>query len=311
MSSSAFWTRDDYHAGNCRNEHVGMEKPAQFLRLQNENDIMKSQLEAAAKMIEKNGNSASLVALDREIADLKDQLANVIDLQRLTDNRVADADKIARERLQVERIALDKTKASLADQKAALEAMKASLAEQSATLQKEKAEIDKWRSHLAKEFAKLKEQQATLASNISLEERQKAIIDGDLTSITQSLVADIARLEQDIILARERMMAADKAHITIQREERQHWHTIYATATKELRAARQQLIQLPRPPSEDPKEWKNNLVAIIALAMEQGSVPSSTIREFVSRSTGMLANRSVRRVIADKVKTGKELAVPQ
>jgi len=304
---------------------VGSAKPAGFARLQDENGMLKSQLLEAKKQLAEISKSASkpdpaitaeLERMRQQIVTLADQLSGA---EAAAIRRLADADQKARERLQFDQQAVDKVKVSLAEQRAAIEAGKASLATQQAVMREEgaalaeqKAEIQKWQKHLANEYSRLKDQQGELARSLSLEERQQAIINGDMSSITQSLVADIARLENDAALARERMLAADKAHSSVQREERSQWHTIYANATRELRAARQQLIQLPRPASADPRAWKDNLVELIANAMEQGNISPATIREFVSRSTGMLAQQDVRRVITSKSaeRARKEQSVP-
>lgn len=306
------WTHQDFANGDCYRQDIGTAKPPGFDRLQADNDYLKHQLATAQKQIRELSGpvkpdpaiTAEIDALKQQVATLTSQLSSA---DAAAEQRLHDTIQKDRQRPLLGQQSLAEAKEALARQKAAIDAERDSLAKVREEVAVGSVEVGKWKKYLATEIEKLREQQSSLAERESaiatqqtLEERQQAIIDGDFSSITRSLVADIARLEGDVATAHTRLMAADKAHPDSRREERQQWHTIYATATKELRAVKQQLIQLPRESSGDPRQWKDRLVELLALAMDKGNVSARTLNEFVARSTGMMASRDARKVIASK-----------
>lgn len=304
MKHASYWSQQDALVGNCLSSMVGMAKPKQLLDLLDENDRLKEQVAQATKTAGRN--AATIAAQEAERGTLQKQIADLGKQMSAFTVRVQPQQPSTWKPLDDKLLAQME---SMKAERAELDRVKASLAEQSAALEKDRKELCALRDELMRQSDELRERESAIASKTALGERKQAILNGDMTSITESMVADIARLEEDVAMAHQRMLAVDRMQYGDKNGDRQHWNTICMAATRELRAVRQQLIQLPRPTDADPKRWKDNLVATIALAMDRANVPSRTIIEFVSKSAAMLASQDVRRIIARKAE--QALAVPR
>lgn len=298
------WTHADCSAGDCYAHEIGTAKPPGFARLQFDCEDWKRRAESAEKQLASKQVDPAVVKeltdLRAQLADLQRQLAGADEAaeRRLHDKIENDQQRVrkALQRIEEQKAIIDADRAGIAAEKAAIAQARSDIAEASKEQQATKRAIAEALDKIREREANMVKIEGQADQQQTVGQRQQAILNGDLSSVTLGLVADIARLEADVEVAHKRMQDSDKGYDQL--KVRQHWSSIYVNAAKELRAARQQLIDLPRPGADNQRRWQDRMTELLADLMS-ANVPRQTLIEFVGRMTGTLANREVQRAVVD------------